>query len=59
VVFRIPDQPEFEFPGEGRISNQVHQDTLPCGILATLDTGKQEAPEVVRKFLNVFPEDLP
>ena len=39
VVFQIPNQPEFEFSGEGRISNHATlQDTLPDGTLATLDT---------------------
>ena len=60
MVFQIPDHLKFELPGEGRISNQVtHQDTLTCEILATLDIGKQEAPEVVREFLDVLPEGLP
>jgi len=60
VVFQIPHHLKFKFPGEGRISNQVpHQDTLPCGILATLDMGKQKAPEVVREFLDVLLEDFP
>ena len=58
VVFQIPNQPEFEFPGKGEFADQVsHLDVVPSGTLTILDAGQLEAPEVVREFLNVFPED--
>ena len=60
VVFRIPNQPEFEFPGKGESVDQVsHLDIVPVGTLAILEMDQQTAPEVVREFLDVLPEDLP
>jgi len=59
-VFRISNQPEFEFPEKDEIDDQVsHPDVVPSGTLTILDAGQLEAPEVVREFLDVFPKDLP
>ena len=60
VLFRIPNQSEFEFPGEGIIVDQVtHPDVVLDGFLAILVTDQQTSPEVVKESLDVFPEDLP
>jgi len=60
VIFQIFNQSEFEFPGEGRIVDQVtHSDIVPNGILAILEMDQQTALEVVREFLDAFPKDLP
>ena len=38
VVFLIPNQPKFKFPGEGRIVDQVtHPDVVSVGTLAILE----------------------
>jgi len=37
----------------------THPNVVLDGTLAILKMDQQEAPEVVRKFLDVFPEDLP
>ena len=60
MVFRIPKQEEFKFSGESRIADHVtHLDIVLDGTLTILDVSQQEAPKVMKKFLNVFPEDLP
>jgi len=60
VIFWIPNQPEFEFPGEGRIVDQVtHPDIVPDETLAILEMDQQTALEVVREFLDIFPKDFP
>ena len=60
VVFRIPNQAEFEFPKKGEIADQVtHPDIVLSGTLTILNVGQLEAPEIVREFLDVFSEDLP
>ena len=60
MVFRIPNQPEFKFSREGRTVDRVtHLAVVPDGALAILKMDQQTMPEVVREFLDVFPEDLP
>jgi len=60
VVFWIPNKSEFEFPRKGRIVDQVtHLNVVLDGTLAILEIDQQEAPEVMREFLDVFPKDLP
>jgi len=59
VIFWIPNQPEFEFPGEDRIVDQVTPtDIVLDGTLAILEMDQQTAPEVVMEFLDIFPKDL-
>ena len=42
VIFRIPNQPEFEFPGEGRTVDQVtYSDVVSDRTLAILEIDQQ------------------
>ena len=53
VIFRIPHQFEFQFIRESKASKQKQQ-----GDYATVETQEKPIP-VVKKFLDVLPEDLP
>ena len=53
VLFKISCQPEFKFVGESKASRQKQQ-----GDYATVKAQEKPIP-VVKKFLDVFSEDLP
>ena len=50
VIFRMPDQPEFEF-----CSGDIQKSAL----MMMLEAAEGEVPPIVRDFLDVFPDELP
>ncbi|XP_020242946.1 uncharacterized protein LOC109821168 [Asparagus officinalis] len=59
VVFKIPDHPEFEFMSGSKVMEQPEYRAGVNGVLTWIEVEDKPIPEIIKEFLDVFPDELP
>ncbi|XP_020270910.1 uncharacterized protein LOC109846096 [Asparagus officinalis] len=59
VVFKIPDHPDFEFMSGSKVMEHPEYRAGVEGVLTCIEVEEKPIPEIVKEFLDVFPNELP
>ncbi|XP_020250169.1 uncharacterized protein LOC109827576 [Asparagus officinalis] len=59
IVFKILDLPDFEFMSGSKVMKHLEYRADKEGVVTCIEVEEKHKPEIIKEFLDIFPDDLP